>query len=172
MSRTSSTSAAISPAVNGNGKRARALLRSRHVRGEPLYGPTGRLELGSPGREELVGARVSLHGARGAGGDAPGAVPVLARGGDVLRDLIRPLGEQIAHIRWNARDPPVAQVPRRSAVGLDVEAERHRPGGGVQTPDHRGRLDVVPEGGAVETLEAARRVEHLHDVGDEDVVMG
>ena len=91
--------------------------------------------------------------------------------GDEVVDLGRPLGEQLADLVRDPRDPPAAQPSGPSRIRLDSVAEIDRSPGGGGAADDRGRVQHIPERRGVERLPPALGVQHLDDVGDEHVIM-
>lgn len=114
---------------------------------------------------------VGLRAAGVPGDDAPGPVGVEAVGVGAFVDLGGPLREEGEDLVGDASQAPVAELARRPRVGLDGVAQRHRTFGGGVAPDHGGGVHQVSEPAGVECLPAASGVEHLGEVGDEDVVV-
>lgn len=139
---------------------------------QPVPAVAGGCQLGLPAGHEFVGRLVPLDAAGGPSGDRRGSRPALAEAFEVLGDLIGPLRQHLARLRWDAGDAPVAEPTGRAVVSFDAIAELDRLVGRVQPADGCGGVQHVAERGGVERLPAAALVGHGDDVGDEDVVVG
>ena len=139
--------------------------------GQALDAPAVGLELGDPAGHELVGAGAAFDGSVAVGGDVAGPVAGVAGLGQVLGDLVGALGEDLAHLGWDAGDAPVPGPPRRAGVGLDGVAQLDGLGRGPQPSDHRRGFGEVSDQGRVQALVPAVGVAHLAHVGDEHVVV-
>ena len=114
---------------------------------------------------------VGLGGSFGAGGDVGGLVAVEAEVVEVVGDLVGALGEQLTRGLGDTGDAPVPETSGRPGIGRDRVAELEGPAGGVHASDGGGGMQDVAHCGGVERLPAALVVGHVHDVGDQHVVV-
>ena len=115
---------------------------------------------------------MSLGLASGAGSHAAGLVSGLAPPLALGFDLGRPLGVQLHHLGRDAGDTPVPEPARRPGVGLDAVAQLDRHPSGSNAAGHGGGVQVLTPQGCIRRLPPALLVLHLHDIGQQDVVVG
>jgi hypothetical protein len=140
-------------------------------RGKAFEGPAVGFELGDPTTHELVGAGAALDRPVAAGGDVAGPVARVAHLFEVVGDLVRALGEDVAHLDRDPHDPPIPSPPRPSPVGLDRITQLDGLGRRAQPTHHRRRLVPVPQLVGPQCLVAALGVAHLAHVGDQHMIM-
>src|SRR5205814_4551086 len=107
-----------------------------------------------------------------AGGDVAGPVARIAPLGDGGVDLGGPFGVHVEDLVGDPGDAPVAEPTGRARIGGDGVAEFDGHPGAGPPSDGGGGVELFAPHGGVGRLPAAPVVEHLHDIGQEDVVVG
>ena len=139
--------------------------------GQALGRPAHRGNFCSPALHERPDRLVAFGLAGGPGGHAPGPVGGLAAPLALGFYLGRPLGVELHNFVGDAGDLPVPEPSRGARVGLDGVAQFDRHPGRGHPAGHGGGVQVLPPQRRVGRLPAALFVLHLHDVGQQDVVV-
>ena len=128
-------------------------------------------ELLVPTLDEVLDRFVALRGAGPAGRDGP--FPVGGGGAGTERPIDLPGTLRVDRHRFvgDPGDGPVPEPPRLPPIRHDPVAELDRHPRRAQPPVGGGGVEVLTPQRRVGALEAAPVVEHLHHVGDQDVVV-